>query len=486
MGDNVFQEYSFYMRILRRYVDTGIAELQDESDALNIYLVTLMNHPLVKVQVLGDEVGGAIFTNVVMRFVHDIIDKMKFKSQLMQSDIRQMGEVIRWTSRKKQDGWQGLLNMIGAKCGDYGFDKNFYKSVFNQSERLNTDKTMWEKMIIDWNQALIEKMKKEVSDSIEQKKDDIEKKLNSYLEDIPKYIEKEQIDKREFKQAWGMMNGSWSTSEFQRFLKIVHLQSQYPQIIKITNKMGRIADEEGTQWMSLAQGTTQKIEHSSRSDILGVTIGNDLNAMMATEMVYASDEELEDIFLKRYVSHRLQVFRYKSEIMKPVRQMNATKMIRRGPMIVCIDTSASMIGRPEKISYSVLLRILAIANLQKRPCFLIGFSVSINPIDVSSDPNAVMDFFSKSTSGETNAKRMLEKTFELLENNDRYMNADILWVTDFRIPMPDASQLIKIQQYRAFGTCFYGLQIGISKMVEEWQPYFDEIEQIGYIPHRLY
>lgn len=203
MGDNVFQEYSFYMRILRRYVDTGIAELQDESDALNIYLVTLMNHPLVKVQVLGDEVGGAIFTNVVMRFVHDIIDKMKFKSQLMQSDIRQMGEVIRWTSRKKQDGWQVLLNMIGAKFGDYGFDKNFYKSVFNQSERLNTDKTMWEKMIIDWNQALTEKMKKEVSDSIEQKKNDIEKKLNSYMEDIPKYIEKEQIDKKRVQTSMG-------------------------------------------------------------------------------------------------------------------------------------------------------------------------------------------------------------------------------------------------------------------------------------------
>jgi hypothetical protein len=486
MNDNVFQDYSFYVAILRRYVDTGIAELRDEHDALNIYLVNVMDDPLIKVQVFGLEIGGSIFTSVIMRFIHDIIDKMKFKSQMAQSDIRQMGEAMRWSYRKKQDGWQALITMVGEKFGDYGFDKNFYLKTFSQPGRLEKDTTTWEKMIADWQQAISQKMKREVSQSIEQMSGAVEKKICNYMDDIPKYLKKEVIDRTEFEQAWGMMNGSWNSSEFQRLLRIVHLQQQYPQITKITNKMGRVADDDGTQWMSIAQGTTLKMEHSSHSDILGVTIGNDINSLMTTEMAYASDEDLEDVFLKRYVSHRLQMFRHKSEIMKPTRQLNVNKMIRRGPMIVCIDTSASMLGRAEKISHSALLRILTIAHQQKRSCFLIGFSVTINPIDVGCRPDAAIDFFSKSTCGETNAKRMLEKTFELLDSNDRYMNADILWVTDYRIPIADTSQLLKIQQYRLLGTCFYGLQVGISKMVEAWRPYFDEIEQIGYVPHRIF
>lgn len=474
------------MSILQRYVDTGIADLSDKQDVLNVYLVNIMNDPLIKVQVLGSEVCASIFMNVMLRFINDIIDKMKFKCQMAQSDIRQMGETMQWSYRKKQDGWQGLVFMLDSKYGDYGFDKNFYIKTFSKPGRLENDKTTWEKMIYDWNEALKQKMRHDVGNSIDSADDANEKKLNSYMNEIPKYLKQEQIDKDDFMQAWGMMNGSWNTSDFQRLIRIVHLQQQYPQIVKITNKMGRIASDDGSQWLSLVQGSTQKVEHSSHSDILGVTVGNDINALMPTEMAYASDDQLEDVFLNRFVSHKLQVFRYKSEVMKPARQMNICRMMRRGPMIVCVDTSGSMVGKPEKISHSVLLRILSIAHQQRRSCFLIGFSVSINPIDVVRNTSMVLNFFSHGTSGDTNASRMLDKIFELIETNDRYMNADILWVSDYRIPMPDKSQLLKIQHYRTIGTRFYGLQIGVSVMVETWRPYFDEIEQISYTHHRLY
>lgn len=483
---SLFRDVPFYVGTLRRYVKTGIAEILDSDDALDVYLANVMNDPYVKVQVLGDDIGAAIFMNVMMRFIYDVVDKMKFKSQMVQSDIRLMGEALQWSERKKQDGWQALVFMIDGKYGKFGFDKNFYLKAFNESERLKDDKVTWEKMIYDWEQAIKQKVRHDVSASIDSMKKATEKKLNDYMTSVPEYIKKEKINKEEFIQAWGMMNGAWNTSDFQRLLKVVRMQQQYPQIIKISNKMGRISSDEGRQWMSLLQGTTQKIEYSSHSDILGVTLGDDINAMMPMEMACASDEDMENIFLKRLVSHQLQVFRYKSEIMKPSRQLSPNRMIRRGPMIVCIDTSSSMIGMPEKISRSALLRILTIAHQQQRLCYLIGFSVSINPIDVGSNPSAALAFFSHNTSGETNARKMLEKTFELLESNERYLNADILWVSDFRIPIADKVQLMKIQQYRTDGTCFYGLQIGISKKVEAWKPYFDEIERIEYISGRTY
>lgn len=483
---STYRDMPFYTGLLQRFVDTGIAEMRDSGDALNVYLCQVMADPMVRLQALGSEVGKAIFLNVMLRLVYDVIDKMKFKAQMAQSDLKQMGEASEWSERKKVDGWQGLVDTLDMKYGDYGFDKNFYIRTFSQQGRVVEDKTTWEKMIHDWEDALKRKQQQEIDKAIKQQDQKTKDKLQRYSSDIPQYLEKKRIDLDDFIQSWGMMNGSWDTTQFERLLAVVRLQRQYPQITRITNRMGRMANDEGDCWMSLVQGNTQKIEHSSRSDIEGVTVGNDLGAIMPTEMAYASDDELEDVFFKRYLGRGLQMFRYKSEIMKPTKQLNKMRMIRRGPMIVCVDTSKSMIGRPEKIAHSVLLRILSIAHEQRRQCFLIGFSVQINPIDIGTNPNAALDFFSHNNTGNTDAQRMMEKTFSLLDTNERYMNADVLWITDFRIPLPHSPLLNKQQSYRTAGTCFYGLQIGVSALVRDWRTFFDEIEQISYTPSRMH
>ena len=53
-----------------------------------------------------------------------------------------------------------------------------------------------------------------------------------------------------------------------------------------------------------------------------------------------------------------------------------------------------MVGKPEKIAYSLLIKILEIADRQRRDCFLIAFSVSINPIDVRRERARLLEFFS--------------------------------------------------------------------------------------------
>lgn len=94
-------------------------------------------------------------------------------------------------------------------------------------------------------------------------------------------------------------------------------------------------------------------------------------------------------------------------------------------MIVCLDTSGSMVGIPEKIAYSLLMKLLEIADRQRRPCFLIAFSVSICPIDVRKERARLLDFFSTTSCGDTDATRMLKATFDLLQSKKEYMNADV-------------------------------------------------------------
>ena len=170
--------------------------------------------------------------------------------------------------------------------------------------------------------------------------------------------------------------------------------------------------------------------------------------------------------------------------MQPARRIETKPARPKGPMIVCLDTSGSMAGKPEKIAHSLLIKLLEIADRQRRNCFLIAFSVSIHPIDVRKERVRLLEFFSKTACGDTDATRMLEATFRLLKEGKEYINADVLWVSDFKIPHSSPAFMEEIRRCREAGTHFYGLQIGITD--NEWAPFFDRIYRAEYTPLRNY
>ena len=135
----------------------------------------------------------------------------------------------------------------------------------------------------DWKEAFQRDLQEQKEKEIEQRKDDFERRLHANLRNIPGYIRQNNIEKDEFYQAWGLMSGMWNTVDFERIRKIVRIQKEYPEVVKVANKMGRMADDEGQEQLHVAQGNVYKMEHSSKSDILGITVGNDLNALLPTD-----------------------------------------------------------------------------------------------------------------------------------------------------------------------------------------------------------
>ena len=86
--------------------------------------------------------------------------------------------------------------------------------------------------------------------------------------------------------------------------------------------------------------------------------------------------------------------------------------------------------------------------------------------------------------GDTDATRMLQAIFQLLQSKKEYMNADVLWISDFKIPLSVPELTDKMLEYRKVDTHFYGLQLGIAE--NEWSPFFDRIYRIDYTPSRRY
>lgn len=473
---------SFYVQVLDRYIATGDCA-ETDSEPLYAYLLSVMNDPMIKIQVLHDDVCARIFYDTMSQFIRLNLEKQKYNLQKSQSEQQGMELALEWSEVKRKDAWQALIQQVDDKYKGNGFDRAFYQGQFG-NEGKYADDSVWERMVDDWREAFQRDLQEQKEKEIEFRKDDLERRLHANLKNIPEYIRQNQIEKDEFYQAWGLMSGMWNTIDFERIRKIVRIQRDYPVIVKVANKMGRIADDEGKEQLHVSQGNMYKMEHSSKSDIMGVSVGNDLNSLLPTELAQCADDDLEDVFVYKYITRKLQTFHYKSEIMQPARRLEIKPAKQKGPMIVCLDTSGSMVGKPEKIAHSLLVKILEIADRQRRSCFLIAFSVSVHPIDVKKERARLLEFFSKTSCGDTDATRMLQTTFRLLQSNKDYMNADVLWISDFKIPLAASELTNKMQEYQQVDTHFYGLQLGIAE--NEWTPFFDRIYRIDYTPSRRY
>lgn len=475
-------DINFYATVVEKFVQTGECALpagSDGNDALLLYLLSVMNDPGIRLQVLGDEVRARIFYDITTQFVWQFLEQEKFNMQRAQSELGEMNSALHWI-KEKRDGWQALLRKIKDDYKENAFDEAFYEHVFGRKEKQH-DSAVWEKMLKDWEDSFRQKQQEQKEKNLNARKDFLEKKLKTSLDKIPRYLEEHEIESEEFFQAWSMMNGLWNTIDFESLRKIVKLQKEYPELLKVANRMGRIADDEGSKQIFVTEGSVFKLAHSQKSDILGVSIGNDLNALLPSELLYYADSELQDIFMLKYFTQKLQTFRYKSEIMQPSRRLERKPAVLKGPMIVCLDTSGSMTGKPKKLANSLLIKLIEIAELQNRECFLISFSVSTRTIDIRRERQKLMEFFSHPFSGDTDAGQMLKDTFFMLEQN-RYMNADVLLISDFRIPRCSPKLLEQMQANRMQGTFFYGLQIGIAP--NDWVEHFDHIFRIEFHAER--
>lgn len=303
--------------------------------------------------------------------------------------------------------------------------------------------------------------------------------LDKYLDVVPVYLAEKGVSDDEFEQAWALMGGIWNNLEFERIRAIVKLQKDYPEVLEVAKVLGRIADDEGNEKVPLGGGNMMSVDHSAPSDIEGVTVGNDLSSMLPTEMAQMVDEDLNGMFVYKFATRNLQNFRYKSQIMNPSHKLQMHKARQKGPMVICLDTSGSMAGVPERISHSLIVKLLQLALRQDRDFLLIAFSYMAKAFEVRKNRARLLDFFRKPANGDTDVSDMLNMCIGTLMSKPEFMSADVCLVSDYKMPVAGDSLMKRILDLRESGTRFYGLQIGESSF-KEWPKYFDRIWNLNY------
>jgi len=136
-----------------------------------------------------------------------------------------------------------------------------------------------------------------------------------------------------------------------------------------------------------------------------------------------------------------------------------------GPIIVCLDTSASMLGPRETVAKSLTLECMRGAIRQQRKCLVYAFSGPENVMELELDvgPESIsklLSFLTMSFSGGTDVDAPLALSLERL-GREEWNLADILMVTDGEIPHPNEDILGKLNVAKDdMGLSVHGLLVG--------------------------
>ncbi|MBD5328896.1 MAG: hypothetical protein HDS03_03235 [Bacteroides sp.] len=217
----------------------------------------------------------------------------------------------------------------------------------------------------------------------------------------------------------GKGEGDRHTSE------VNYLNRLDPELVRLAEMIGRSGGA------SVSKG---KYSHANKSDINGITSGNDLNSVIPSELALLGSPRTENIFLKKFTSKQLQIF---SSASSSSEKTNDTS----GPIYICVDTSGSMTGAPEETAKTLALAISIIAQRKHRPVILINYSDKVSFFvltNLSEQKFALLSFLSSSYGGGNDENLLFDFIFNGLPNNSKYKKienlfsgADLLMISDF-------------------------------------------------------
>ncbi|KGQ36765.1 VWA domain-containing protein [Gallibacterium anatis] len=234
------------------------------------------------------------------------------------------------------------------------------------------------------------------------------------------------------------------------------------------------------------------IDYHAKEEITGIYLSKELENILPAELALLNNEESAVLFDLKFLENKLMCFQqqgttlsteteYKikhKEIEKEVEiEVEVEVMVENeklGPVVLCIDTSGSMMGDPENIAKAIALYLGQEAKAQKRAYFIINFSKQIVTYEHTKRKTIenLISFLQGSFHGGTDVEPALNYALDLLQRKN-YAKADVLVISDFEIPPFSLEIHEKIEMQKQKKTKFNALAISSQNNINSLLSIFD-------------
>lgn len=306
---------------------------------------------------------------------------------------------------------------------------------------------------------------------------EIQNRREQLLKELKDWFETLQQMKEVFDEL-GIETGiMWDLSVRKLSMQNISFLKQWAEYLKndenirnLCELMGRLHKEQQSHRTEIINSTVQysvtKPDIHSNEEIVGIEFGRDLENIIPQELALLSDHDVALLFDLKYVENRLMCFSkqgYRTEIVEENIQETVSIVDdeKMGPIIICVDTSGSMSGAPENIAKALTLTLSSRAVSQKRKCYLINFSTSIETLDLT-PPKGIhdlIDFLKMSFHGGTDVAPALYEGVRMMSEAD-YKKADLLVISDFVLCGLSSDIVSLCKKQKQEENRFFALSIG--------------------------
>ena len=272
--------------------------------------------------------------------------------------------------------------------------------------------------------------------------------------------------------GWDLDEGDWDSLDFSPLLKAAQLLEGEPALRRIAELLGRDyrARTRPPELPPAPPSNDTELE-PGKTEIRGIRFGSEWNSALSSEQALLAFPETSDLFFKKSAEDELLVWDHFTPIPPPSkdRRTGTVRQSRneRGPVIIVLDTSGSMRGKPEEVAKTIVLALTRVCLEEQRACYLINFSAQIRTLEVTDlqkNLPALLSFLEFSFHGGTDLPPALKEAMRVLDQG-RFREADVLVISDFAVPkVPGPVRRVIRDQQESQGTRFFSLTVSMRPL----------------------
>lgn len=346
-----------------------------------------------------------------------------------------------------EERWPLLTTFLENTYTEHDLPVGFFKERFRETAdgtpATREDRAaLLKDLLAQWDALLHAKILSHQLENLQAKADDFQSTMEAKIQEYERLVKIVSPFSDHLAGYWDMSRSLWQDTSFDVLEHYADLLAREDELRELADMLGQWREAEIEIEEETLEKTIVRQEWVSdpmmRTEISGVHESNDLNNLLSSEAALLADSDTESAFLKRFAERQLMTFRYddrklvsstdhETEIYNRVREKE------RGPFILCVDTSESMMGRPEQVAKVLALGILKMAGRVGRRAYLINFSTGIQTLDLHDVARSLEDiagFLRMSFRGGTDISLPLYECFRQLRGDD-YREADVLVISDF-------------------------------------------------------